>query len=643
MTQKMHTDIAFASPATSAAINAPLQQLDAALADLQSQYGDFVVLGGLAGSAASLVVVQPACRAFVINTYVSVAATTLSMGASKDNYVDLDSVGAYHVSPVNNGAGAPAVFANSIRLYKAVASASAVTSIVDLRPTSAADPTAVHLAGPETITGAKTFSGGLYGRVWDNGGAAYHIQNFGAQFDGVTDDRAAWQAFANFITNKSAVLVAGLGARGVVGPGVSIISVAIDFPMRPGWSVHGAGRQTSAIRQATDNVPIFHIGSDLASSMHSWGIDGLQFDYVNNQPSTNTAAVPIHFDAGGGNQTGYEGYITNCIFQRGFYGIDCAASTTPPFGCFFNMLLFNTGLTGGAIKMGGGYNLYGHMWAAGVNMVGPIFSFPGGLSHSVFDNISCTSVNQGAQLLNFDNGSSVSIGEIGLENGVFSASQTLILGGVNTQIRIGYFNVSPAGLTFSGAGVVIRAIAMGGGSSPGGSYLEVGTLDLNVNTVSGGAVAHALQLGGSGRDQCPGVIGEVYLNGGWDLSDFGSTITAAAIWVKRWNMGWQNTAIGDADYTVVLGDPNKFTVETTFTAIRSFNLPAVMNNMHAGLYYEFRFYGAINGANTALIKCNGATIATLATDKVSVGFSCSRRNPASAQANWIMTKYEVLP
>jgi hypothetical protein len=136
VTVKNHTDLTFGAPAAAATFNSPLGQLDNALADLEAQLGDFVGTGGLAGTSATLIVAQPATRAFAINAWVNVLAQNLTMAASNDNYVDLDNAGLYHVTSVANGAGAPVVFANAIRLYKAVSNATAVTSVVDLRPVS---------------------------------------------------------------------------------------------------------------------------------------------------------------------------------------------------------------------------------------------------------------------------------------------------------------------------------------------------------------------------------------------------------------------------------------------------------------------------------------------------------------------------
>ena len=152
-TTKNHTDIAVSAPANASVFNAPLGQLDSALADAEGALGDFVISGGLPPTSLTLTVAQPAIRAFIQNTYVQVVAQNLVMTASMDNYVDLDSAGVYRITTVASAALAPAVFVNSIRLYRAGASVSAVVAIVDLRP--------VPTLGATDITGAVQFPGGI--------------------------------------------------------------------------------------------------------------------------------------------------------------------------------------------------------------------------------------------------------------------------------------------------------------------------------------------------------------------------------------------------------------------------------------------------------------------------------------------------
>jgi hypothetical protein len=63
-------------------------------------------------------------------------APAFTYTASKDHYWDLDKDGVWHCTVVNNGAGAPAIFANSARFYKVVTNATNRTSVVDFRRTN---------------------------------------------------------------------------------------------------------------------------------------------------------------------------------------------------------------------------------------------------------------------------------------------------------------------------------------------------------------------------------------------------------------------------------------------------------------------------------------------------------------------------
>ena len=69
---------------------------------------------------------------------------------------------------------------------------------------------------------------------------------------------------------------------------------------------------------------------------------------------------------------------------------------------------------------------------------------------------------------------------------------------------------------------------------------------------------------------------------------------------------------------MVLGGPNILTFDTTLTAPLTINLPAVVNNLFNGLYYELVFNGAINGANTATIVGTAGTVVVQSTDNVIV-------------------------
>src|SRR5262249_6989084 len=128
-------------------------------------FGDVVVSGGLAGTSGTLLITQPPTVAWVLGQHVSAGSASLQGAGNSDNYVDLDTAGNYHVTSVANGASAPPVFVNSLRLSKAITNATVVSSVVDLRP------------------------------KLDTSGAVLNVKSspYNAKGDGSTDDAAAIQ------------------------------------------------------------------------------------------------------------------------------------------------------------------------------------------------------------------------------------------------------------------------------------------------------------------------------------------------------------------------------------------------------------------------------------------------------------------
>ena len=104
-------------------------------ADLISDY----VVSGLLGTdpGASLIMTIPGGTAYVMGRRVAKSSAdadlTKTYTASKDTYVDISNAGVITYSEVANGAAAPAVAANSIRLEKVVTNATEITGITDLR------------------------------------------------------------------------------------------------------------------------------------------------------------------------------------------------------------------------------------------------------------------------------------------------------------------------------------------------------------------------------------------------------------------------------------------------------------------------------------------------------------------------------
>ena len=93
---------------------------------------DFVVSGTVPATSTTLTTTIPNQIAYVLGQRVDKASEDHTFTASKDTYIDLSNTGYTYVE-VANAAAAPAVTANSIRLFKVVTDASAITTVTDLR------------------------------------------------------------------------------------------------------------------------------------------------------------------------------------------------------------------------------------------------------------------------------------------------------------------------------------------------------------------------------------------------------------------------------------------------------------------------------------------------------------------------------
>lgn len=92
------------------------------------------------------------------------AATNVSLAASSDNYIDWDGT-KFTVTSVTSGSAAPGVALNSMRLWMATTSTTAVTATTDLRNSG------VRISGNLSATGSCTVSGSISaaGAITSNG------------------------------------------------------------------------------------------------------------------------------------------------------------------------------------------------------------------------------------------------------------------------------------------------------------------------------------------------------------------------------------------------------------------------------------------------------------------------------------------
>lgn len=179
---------------------------------------DFVV-SGLLGTdpGASLTMTIPGGTAYVIEKRVvkssADADLTKTYTASKDTYVDISNAGAITYSEVANGAGAPAVAANSIRLQKVVTNGTEITGVTDLRvliPKVAAHAKTIY-ANNYALAGTDTYTLDIPGYTYSTGDIIF-----------------AKVVNANTITNPT-INVAAQGAKTIKKEGSAALIVG-DMP-----------------------------------------------------------------------------------------------------------------------------------------------------------------------------------------------------------------------------------------------------------------------------------------------------------------------------------------------------------------------------------------------------------------------------
>lgn len=431
----------------------------------------------------------------------------------------------------------------------------------------------------------------------------------GAKFDGTTDDTAALQAFVTYICNNS--------YKGILPRGVAKITGALDFPCVPRWTIEGQGRTQTTIKQFTNNIPIFNLGSNTASYLHGFQIRGMEFDYNTSQGTANTNANPILLS-----QEGFEAVFYDLGFKRGTYGIRVANTIGGPWGCTFDELIFESGLTRGAMDWSQATsavpnNRYGRMFCDATNMIGPCFDLRA--YNAVIETLEFVAGYQGPVLLRLNYGGALVINAVKIENGTWPADGRVMFDfPAAINVVINEINFSGNDFTITGSGDLYAIRAVDGNVSIGSVYADAST------TITTGAWLTSGQI----------EIDRIKMSSGWRLLNSGGSENANTTFVNDWARGRISQDKGNANYTIVLGDPNTLIFNTTLTAARTVTLPAATDNLFNGLYYDVVSAGAVNGANTIAIKDGATTVATVSADNTRkrVAF---RRNSGAPANQWV--------
>lgn len=464
-------------------------------------------------------------------------------------------------------------------------------------------------------------------------GLPVSAKTYGAKGDGVTDDSDALQQWINYLVTNN--------RKGYLPKGLYKITKTLNFQTLPGWVIEGelsvfsgGAGGGSCIIQHTDNIPIFNLGASAGSYLHSWRIIGITFDYKNNQPSTNTNAIPILFST-----MAFEGALKNCYFNRGFYAIKVANGVGCPWGSEFDELIFGNGISGGAMDWSQGVNATpnNHFGRFNVNcngMIGPVFIVRG--YNFTIDNIEFLNANNSPVLFRLIAGSVCIANTMKLE--IFNYTQAASLFDIQagSNFKLGHFNIGGTTGVInvpSGQQVVIFAI---GTSSPGtASAIRVGVIIASATSVVNG---NAYLIGAS-----PGttVVVDDINTTSWLLQNNGSTTSAENITVSSFVQGRISQDLGDTNQSASPGiTPNTLVFNTPFTSARTVTLPSNGSQLHNGLYFEVIVNGAVNGSNTLTVQSGATTLATISADKMVYRFTWRRNTTGSL--GWIITKKESI-
>ena len=442
-------------------------------------------------------------------------------------------------------------------------------------------------------------------------------KDFGVVGNGTADDTAALQTWLTYIvTNK---------AQGFLPNGTYKITDTLVAPSGYGWGIHGENENYAVLMQHTDNIPMLQVGSTISSQLVS--IEKLRLTYNTAQPSTATNANCIVFNGGAGTGTAdlntvFFSSFENITFSKGYYAMTVAAGMFPPWGSKWDMLTMSNmsgGLYDNSVSSASGIpnNKWGRMTLYCDNAVGPIFKQWRGYN-LVVDAIEFLKADKGQVLIDAVSGFTAEIGSLKLEQANYvGPGNALFQFGNPCSVRIGSIIVGGVNAVFTPSSGW-QYIVLTYGANPSGVYtsnIEIGKITAKASLLTGAVVA----LGGAASRY---KVGYVDLQNGWGLQPNGSSLTGNNTTVDSWANGLLSQTRADADYTVAVGDPNVVAFNTPFTAPRVITLPNgnTSRNLCAGLYYDFIFDGAINGANTATIKNAANTLRVQAVDGVKLRY-----------------------
>lgn len=430
---------------------------------------------------------------------------------------------------------------------------------------------------------------------------------------------AGLQALADWCaTNK---------VTGYMAAGTYQINDTLDLQKVPRYGLVGQGIGITILEQTTNNIPVIEIGAVGASEANSIQVSGMTIRHSTNQAAANTSAIGIKFSA-----EVYFGTFTNLFFERSAYGMYCGANGTP-WATTFDNLDFGGDISVAAVDFSsattaGPNQRWGRVGVNFTSMTGNAMNMFG--STITIENIEffCTPGSAGPARLFKLNQGYCSVGAMSVENGVWG-SGAILFDVLAAQLTVDQFRIFSVTLT----GTPNPVYLFRGGAGGAQGHIEVRKLSAAAASITGEGVCAQLDLSAPATFR----VGTILLSNGWTLQSTGYSTSAARCHVAEWANGQLAANKGDASYAFAVGDPTIVPFNTTFTAQRTVTLPAnASNNLFSGLAVKIITDGAVNGANTLVIKDGSTTLRTETNDKRALTYTY-RRNA------WVLTGYETLP
>lgn len=456
------------------------------------------------------------------------------------------------------------------------------------------------------------------------------LRQFGATGDGVTNDLAAIQNAVDAVLSVS-------GGQLFAEDGTYLISGgSITIPLYAGWSFIGESRLGTVIRQGTDNTPIFVFTKENA---HSWTMSRMTLDYSNNQPSTNTAAIGIHFDFD--TQTGSGAYLwglNDIYFDKGYMlaATDNTAANLV-WGMSIDRISTGVNVSGGCFRFDPNPNAgqpsikIGHLYMRADAMTQPAVYLAA--SNGCF--IDSFEINNATNIvaLKLEGGSTVEIKEFKVENCDYTASNSHLIDFTDSQVNIGTFVLGNTTFTL-GAGNKFYCFRKTGAGAAG---VSVVTMSAQGNTLTSGDA----YVFSTSADNTPVRIENMRSIDVLYLTDIASSAGADNCFVTEWGKPRISTDNGDADLTLAVGDETTQMFATTLTANRDVNLPpghaANPSNLFNGLTYKIVRNAVTPGAFTLTVKNSAGTTIKQIPNSTNAAVEVTYR-----RGGWVLTNYTVL-